>query len=423
MGGSSLTSKKTSRFIQEHVVGLKCRDCGKEFEIAPLYVCDECFGALDIIYDFEKISFSKSDLKSRENTLWRYKEFLPFEAPEYVSEIKAGFTPLIRAKLLAKKLGLKELYIKNDCVNPTYSFKDRPAALGVTAALSFGMKSVGCASTGNLASATAAYAARVGLPCYIIIPNGIEVSKISQAQSYGAKIVAVEGTYDDANRLATQAAELFNIGMVNINLRPYYVEGSKTLALEVAEQLNWEAPDVFIVPTASGAMFNAICRGFEQLLELGLINHLPKKPVVAQASGCNPISKAFKEGRDYIEVIENPNTIAHSLAIGNPGDGVYVLRRLKQGGLAEDVSDQEIIEGIKLLAQNEGIYAEPAGGVAIAVLKKLVEEGKIQEDERVVCYVTGSGLKTPETLKGKVEEPILIKPQVKYLESILTWQK
>jgi threonine synthase len=414
-----LVVSKLEKFAGVYASHLKCRDCSKEYEFSPMYICQECFGALDVIYDLDKINLNKNDFKSRENSMWRYEELLPFKAIEEIRGLKAGFTPLIKADRLAKKLGLKKLYIKNDCVNPTYSFKDRPAGLGVMAAIAFGMKAVGCASTGNLASATAAYASRVGLPCYIFIPDGIEYAKIYQAQTYGAKIIKVEGTYDDANRIATQAAEFFNIGMVNINLRPFYVEGSKTLAFEVAEQLNWETPDVIIVPTASGALFNAACRGFEQLYKIGLINKLPEKPVVAQAEGSNPISRAFKEGKDYIEIIENPKTIAHSLAIGNPGDGIYVLRRLKQRGLAEDANDEEIIEGIRLLAECEGIYAEPAGGAVIAVLKKLVENGKIKEDEKVVCLITGNGLKAPEALKGKLEEPILIKPQIKYLEKWL----
>jgi threonine synthase len=410
---------KFKNHISKYALYLKCRDCGKEFEFKPMYICDECFGALDVVYDLERIELNKDELRDREDVMWKYEELLPFKPIEEIYLLKVGFTPLIKAKRLARKLGLKELYIKNDCLNPTYSFKDRPAALGATAAISFRMKALGCASTGNLASATAAYAARLGLPCYIFVPNGIEYAKISQAQTYGAKIIMVEGTYDDANRLAMQAAELFNIGMVNINLRPYYVEGSKTLAFEIAEQLNWEVPDVIIVPTASGALFNAICRGFEQLLKIGLIKELPEKPVVAQAEGSNPISKAFKEGKEHIEIIEYPKTIAHSLAIGNPGDGIYALKRLKQRGVAEDANDEEILEGMKLLAECEGIYAEPAGGVVIAVLKKLVEAGKIKEDEKVVCLITGSGLKAPEALKCKLEEPILIKPQIKYLEKWL----
>jgi threonine synthase len=408
-----------SNLINQNVLGLKCRDCGKFFEIGNNYVCDECFGALDVLYNEEKIRFNKETVVFRESTLWRYKELLPFEPPEVILGIKAGFTPLIKSIRLAQYLGLKELYLKNDCVNPTYSFKDRPAALGVTAAIVFGMKYVGCASTGNLASATAAYAARANLPCLIFIPYNTEKAKIFQVQSYGARIIAVEGTYDDANRIASQAADIYHIGIVNINLRPYYVEGSKTLAYEVAEQLGWQAPDVFIVPTASGAMFNAICRGFEQLYNIDLIKRLPSKPVVAQAQGCNPIVDAFKKNKDYVDVIEKPNTIALSLAIGNPGDGTYVIRRLKEKGIAEDANDDEIIEGIKLLAKFEGIYCEPAGGVAIAVLKKLVEQGKIEKDEKVVCYITGNGLKTPEAIANSLPDPILIKPNISYLEKVI----
>jgi len=417
----SISMQKTSLELNKskNVIGLKCRDCGKLFDLILSHACDECLGALDVVYDYERIEINKEIIAGREKNMWRYRELLPFEPIEEIFNFGAGFTPLIKAKKLGEKIGIRELYIKNDSVNPTYSFKDRPAAVGVNAAINFGLKIVGCASTGNLASATAAYAARVGLECLIFIPANIEKAKVIQALSYGAKLVLVDGTYDDVNRLVSQAADLYNIGIVNVNLRPFYVEGSKTLAFEVAEQLNWEAPDAFIVPTASGAMFNSICRGFEELRDLGLVNEIPSKPIVAQAKGCNPITKAFKNNSDIIEAIENPKTIAHSLAIGNPGDGIYVLRRLKKKGLAEDASDEEIIEGIKLLAKYEGIFTEPAGGVAIAVLKKLVEEGKIDKDERVVCYITGNGLKAPDAIKDELKTPFFIKPTLKDLERVI----
>ncbi len=402
-----------------NIKGLACRDCGKFFEISLNHACDECFGALDVIYDFEKAKPSKDRIALREKNMWRYRELLPFDPVDAIYDIQAGYTPLIKAKKLGEKLGLKELYIKNDSVNPTFSFKDRPAAVGVNAAIHFGLDTVGCASTGNLASATAAYAARAGLNCLVFVPANTERTKVAQARAYGAKLIEVDGTYDDVNRLVSQAADLYNIGVVNVNLRPYYVEGSKTLAFEVAEQMNWEAPDAFIVPTASGAMFNAICRGFEELRQLNLINEEPSNPIVAQAEGCNPIVKAFKKNSDHIEVIEKPKTIALSLAIGNPGDGVYVLKRLKKKGFAEDASDDEIVEGICLLAKYEGIFTEPAGGVVIAVLKKLVDEGKIDRSDKVVCYITGNGLKTSEVISDKLESVTLIKPNLKELERVI----
>ncbi|MEM3684771.1 MAG: threonine synthase [Conexivisphaerales archaeon] len=401
------------------IIGLRCRECKKEFSPSIRYVCDDCFGALDVIYDYDSIHLTKDLLRSRENNMWRYKELLPVEPQDSLYSFHSGWTPLIKASKLAKALDLNNLYIKNDSVNPTFSFKDRPAALGVAAALNFGLEAVGCASTGNLAAATAAYAARAGLPCYVVIPSSIEQSKISQAQAYGATIIAVEGTYDDSNRLAAQAGEYYNIGMVNINLRPYYVEGSKTLAFEVAEQLGWDVPDTIVVPTASGAMLNAICRGFEELMKIGFVRNTPATIVAAQASGCNPISRAYKEGKDVIMPIQQPDTIAKSLAIGDPGDGIYVLRRLRNNGLAEDADDDEIIEGCRLLAQTEGIFTEPAGGVAIAVLKKLVEQGKIGKDDKIVCYITGNGLKAPDVLQSILPRPIVVKPELKALSSIL----
>ncbi len=323
-----------------------------------------------------------------------------------------------KANALARALGLKEVYVKDDTVNPTYSFKDRPATVAVSKAVEFGSKAVGCASTGNLAAATAAHAAKAGLPCYIFIPASIELNKIVQATAYGANIIAVKGTYDDANVLAAQAAEIYDWALVNINIRPYYVEGSKTLAFETCEQLDWSPPDHVIVPVASGALLGAIRRGFDEFRKLGLIENSKIRVTGAQPHGCSPVVDAFKSNSDEISPVEQPDTIAKSLAVGNPGDGLYAVRNIREtGGVAESVTNEEIVEAIKLLAKTEGIFTEPAGGVTIAVLKKLVESGVVSTDEKIVCYVTGNGLKSPESILEHVPKPVEIEPS---LESLTT---
>ncbi len=390
---------------------LRCRECGKEYEPQFRYVCEECFGPLDVTYR-ELSAINRHTFESREKTYWRYFELLPIADKSNIVSLNAGLTPLQNADKLGEKLGLKNLFIKNDSVNPTFSFKDRPAGVAVSRAKETKLKAVGCASTGNLAAATAAHAAKAGLPCYIFAPSDIEHVKIAQALSYGAEFVAVEGTYDDANRIASIIGDKKGIGVVNINMRPYYVEGSKTLAYEVAEQLGWRVPDSLIIPVGSGAMLNAICKGFEELHALGLIDS-PKdmKVIAAQPHGCAPVVDAWKRNSDEVIPVERPETIAKSLAIGDPGDGIYVLKRLKQyNGFAEEANDQEIADGIMLLAQTEGIFTEPAGGVSVAVLRKLVEEGRIQKDEHTVCYVTGNGLKATEAIIGLLPKLNAVKP-------------
>ncbi len=386
---------------------LQCRDCKKEYDSTFRYVCDECFGPLDVKYQFPTIS--KNIFTSREPTYWRYFELLPIQNKTNIVSIDAGMTPLVKAEKLGKKLGLNNLYIKNDSVNPTFSFKDRPAGVAVSKAKEFGLSAVGCASTGNLASATAAHAAKGGFPCYVFAPSDIEHAKIAQALAYGSKFIAVDGTYDDANRIAAQIGDSKGIGIVNINMRSYYVEGSKTLAYEVAEQLGWQVPDQLIIPVGSGAMLNAICKGFEELQSVSLLNEISGIHVhAAQPHGCAPIVDAFKKNSNEVIPVENPDTIAKSLAIGDPGDGRYVLKRLKQyRGYAEESNNNEILDAILLLAQTEGIFTEPAGGVSVAVLKKMVEDGKIDKNDTTICYVTGNGLKATESLME-----VLTKPQV-----------
>ncbi|HET8720324.1 MAG TPA: threonine synthase [Candidatus Nitrosotenuis sp.] len=390
-------------------IALQCRECKKEYESTFKYICDECFGPLDVKYDFPPIS--KNTFAGREHTYWRYFELLPIQEKSNIVSIHAGMTPLVKAEKLGKKLGLNNLYVKNDSVNPTFSFKDRPAGIAVSKAKEFGLSAVGCASTGNLASATAAHAAKGGFPCYVFAPSDIEHAKIAQALSYGSKFIAVNGTYDDANRIAAQIGDSKGIGIVNINMRSYYVEGSKTLAYEVAEQLGWQVPDQLIVPVGSGAMLNAICKGFEELQSVSLLNDVSGMHMIAaQPHGCAPIVDAFKKNSNEVIPVENPDTIAKSLAIGDPGDGRYVLKRLKQyNGFAEESNNKEILDAILLLAQTEGIFTEPAGGVSVAVLKKMVDEGKIDKNDTTICYVTGNGLKATESLMEVLTKPEVIR--------------
>jgi len=398
---------------------LQCRECKKEYDPTFKYICDECFGPLDVHYDFPSIT--KDVFASREQTYWRYFEMLPIIDKSNIVSINAGMTPLVRAEKLGKKIGLNNLYIKNDSVNPTFSFKDRPAGVAISKAKEFGLSSVGCASTGNLASATAAHAAKADFPCYIFAPSDIEHAKIAQALSYGANYIAVDGTYDDANRIAAQIGDSKGVGIVNINMRSYYVEGSKTLAYEVAEQLDWKVPDQLIVPTGSGAMLNAICKGFEELETVSLIDKVSKMHMnCAQPHGCAPIVNAFKNNSDDVIPVENPDTVAKSLAIGDPGDGRYVLKRLKQyNGIAQESNNKETLDAILLLAKTEGIFTEPAGGVSVAVLKKMVEDGQIDKDETTVCYVTGNGLKATESIMEVLSRPEVMQPDVAKISAVV----
>ncbi|MEM2855477.1 MAG: threonine synthase [Candidatus Nitrosocaldaceae archaeon] len=398
---------------------LRCRECKREYEPSMRYICEDCFGPLDVIYTSTKIN--RNTFANREKNYWRYIELLPIENNSNIVNLNAGFTPLHKADRLGEVLGLKNLYIKNDSVNTSFSFKDRPAGVAISKAKEFRLKHVGCASTGNLASATAAHAAKANLPCYIFAPSNIEEAKIAQALAYGAHFIAINGTYDDANRVAAQIGDTKGIGIVNINMRPYYVEGSKTLAFEVIEQLSYQVPDHLIIPVASGAMLNAICKGFEEFQELGLIDDISNMHITAaQGKGCAPVVDAYKKKSDEIVPVEHPNTIAKSLAIGEPGDGLYVLRRLKQfNGFAEDPDDNEIIDAILLLAKTEGIFTEPAGGVSIASLKRLVENGSIDKDQMVVCYVTGNGLKTVEAITHIIPKVNIVKPDIEVIVNMI----
>jgi len=398
---------------------LQCRECKKEYDPTFKYICDECFGPLDVHYNFP--SLTKNTFVNREQTYWRYFELLPITDKSNIVSINAGMTPLVKAEKLGKEIGLNNLYIKNDSVNPTFSFKDRPAGVAVSKAKEFGLGSVGCASTGNLAAATAAHAAKGNFPCYIFAPSDIEHAKTTQALSYGANYIAVDGTYDDANRIAAQIGDSKGVGIVNINMRSYYVEGSKTLAYEVAEQLDWKVPDQLIVPTGSGAMLNAICKGFEELETVSLVNNVSGMHMnCAQAHGCAPIVDAFKNNSDDVIPVEEPDTVAKSLAIGDPGDGRYVLKRLKQyNGIAQESNNKEILDAILLLAKTEGIFTEPAGGVSIAVLKKMIDDGRIDKDETTVCYVTGNGLKATESIMQVLTKPEVMQADVAKISAVV----
>ncbi len=377
-------------------IELRCRECAATYPAEPRSICEECFGPLEVSYP--KASVTREEIASGPPTLWRYRALLP--APEGVElvDLGAGFTPLRRARRLGEALGIHELYVKDDTRNPTGSFKDRVVSVAVTAAKAFGYDTIGCASTGNLANATAAAAAFAGLGCYVFIPHDLERAKVVATAAFGANVIAVEGTYDDVNRLVTEATEELPWAFVNVNVRAYYAEGSKTLGFEVAEQLGWSLPDHVVVPVASGALMTRIHKGFRQLVDLELVAEHPVRVSGAQGAGCAPVAEAFARGDDRIEPVR-PTGIAKSLAIGNPADGYYASKLAREtGGAVESVTDEEIVAGIRLLAETEGIFAETAGGVTIATLRKLREQGVVREDERTVAYVTGNGFKTIEAL-------------------------
>lgn len=397
---------------------LKCRECGKEYPLAARYVCEYCFGPLEVAYDYAKIKklVSREKIESRPRTMWRYAEYLPADASDPVS-IDEGYTPLVRAHNLGKALGIKELYVKNDCANPTHSFKDRVVSVAVTKARELGFDTVSCASTGNLANAVSAYGAKAGMKRYVFIPANLETGKVVASNVYEPNLVKVEGNYDEVNRLCSEIAGRYPWAFVNINVRPYYAEGSKTLGFEVAEQLGWKAPDHVVVPMASGSMLTKIWKALKEFEKTGILDSVHTRVSGAQAAGCSPISTAWLEGTDTFRPVK-PDTIAKSLAIGNPADGYYALQTIKEsGGAAEKATDAEIVEGIKLLASTEGIFAETAGGVTIACLKKLVESGKVKKNEVTVAYITGTGLKTQEALHGHMKEIVTIKPNLASFEA------
>ena len=400
---------------------LKCRECGREYPLAATHVCEFDFGPLEVAYDYDRIkkSLTKAAIQSRPNSMWRYRELLPVAGEPTVGK-QVGFTPLVRADRLAKALGIRELWIKNDTVNyPTLSFKDRVVSVALSRSVELGFKTVACASTGNLANSVAANAASAGLKSYVFIPADLEQGKIVNSLVYGANVITIKGHCDEVNRLCAEIAGKFGWAFVNVNMRPYYAEGSKSMGYEIMEQLGWNIPQHTVVPMASGSLLTKIQKSYQEFTKLGLVSESAYSIHGAQATGCSPISVAQKAGLDFFKPVK-PNTIAKSLAIGTPADGFYALRVMKEtGGAADDVTDDEIREGIRMLAENEGIFAETAGGVTTAVAKKLIASGKIPANDSAVLCITGNGLKTLDAVVGHVGKTREIKPSLREFEAIL----
>jgi threonine synthase len=406
---------------------LRCRECHKSWGNQPKSICEDCFSPLEVFYDYDSVrgKFTRERIAQGPPSMWRYADLLPLPQG-YEPTIPAGFTPLLEAPRLSRRLGAKHknLFLKNDAVClPSLSFKDRVVAVALANARSFGFDTVACSSTGNLANSVAAQAARNGFKSWIFIPADLEPAKIIGTQVFGAKLVRIAGSYDQVNRLCSQIADERHWGFVNVNLRPYYAEGSKTVGFEIAEQLGWKLPDNIVCPMAGGSLIGKIKKAFDELIELGLVEPKQVKFFGAQATGCSPISTAVKAGNSEIEP-QKPATIARSLAIGNPADGHYAIKVItKSGGWSEDVSDPQVVEGIQLLAETEGVFTETAGGVTVSCARKLYESGRIREDETTVLCITGNGLKTTDVLQGKYEEEDAISPKLaefnKYLERAL----
>jgi threonine synthase len=402
------------------VRGLQCRECGQDYPKEPLHVCETCFGPLEIVYDYAAIgkNISREKIAARDKNLWRYRELLPIDGEPQVG-MYSGYTPLVKAHQLADALGVKELYIKDDSVNhPTFSYKDRVVSVAVSKAIEFGFDTVACASTGHLANSVAAHAAKAGLNCYVFVPDGLEQGKIIGSAIYGPKTIAIEGNYDDVNRLCSEIGDKYGWAFVNVNLRPYYSEGAKTYAYEVAEQLGWKLPKHIVVASAGGTILPKLAKAFKELVEVGLVQDTGCKIYSAQAAGCAPIINALHKGTDLISPVK-PNTIASSIAIGNPADGYYVVHAVKDsGGWGDSVTDDEIVDGIKLLARTEGIFTEPAGGTEVAVTRKLIQKGRIPRDESIVISITGNGYKTLEAVSRRVEQPYTIKAALENFDQL-----
>jgi len=401
---------------------LKCRECGSLYPKEAIHICEFDFGPLEAAYDYDLIAkhINRKVIESRPQTMWRYRELLPIDGNPTVGE-QVGFTPLVRADRLAKHLGVDELYIKNDTVNyPTLSFKDRVVSVALSRAKELGFKVVACASTGNLASSVAANAAAAGLTSYVLIPANLEKSKIVGSLVYGTQVIGIEGAYDQVNRLCSEIAGKYGWGFVNVNLRPYYAEGSKSMGFEIAEQLGWKLPKHTVIPMASGSLLTKIHKAYKEFIRVGILDEQPFSVHGAQASGCSPISEAHKKHSDIVKPVPNPNTIVKSLAIGTPADGYYAIRSMTEtGGSAEDCSDEEVIRGIRDLAEYAGIFSETAGGVTVACARKLIDTGKIPRNESIVLCITGHGLKTQEAIHGHVGEPRIINPSLREFEALI----
>lgn len=402
------------------VTGMKCRECGESYPVGPHHVCEFCFGPLEVHYDYDAIAsaLDRKTIEARPPNVWRYRELLPVDSEPRIG-LHSGYTPLVKADRLAGVLGVKELYVKDDSVNhPTFSYKDRVVSVAISKAIELGFDTVSCASTGNLANSVAAHAARAGLRCFIFIPDNLERGKVIGSTIYNPIPVAITGNYDDVNRLCTEIADKYRWAFVNINLRPFYTEGAKTYGFEVAEQLGWKLPKHIVVPTAGGTILPKVARAFEELVRVGLVKDSPWKIYSAQAAGSAPVVNALHRESDLIEPVK-PATIAKSIAIGNPADGYYVLKAVrKSGGWGEKVTDDEIVAGIKLLAETEGIFTEPAGGTTVAVTKKLIETGRIPRDESIVISITGNGYKTLEAVVNDVVEPSVINARLSEFDAL-----
>jgi threonine synthase len=405
------------------VLGLRCRECARDYPKEALHVCEFCFGPLEVAYDYKLIAerLTREAIARRAPNLWRYRELLPLDQPPTVG-LDAGFTPLIRARNLGRALGHSDLWVKNDAVcHPTLSFKDRVVSVALSKARELGFDTVACASTGNLANSTAANAAQAGLRCFVLIPRDLEAGKVLGTTVYGARVIGIDGTYDDVNRLCSEIAGRHPWAFVNVNIRPYYAEGSKTFGFEIQEQLGWRAPAHVVVPMASGSLLTKIAKSIDEFQKLGFVEPArPTRLYGAQASGCSPIADAVIAGRDAIKPVKQPKTIAKSLAIGNPADGPYAAQAIRaSGGAAAAVSDDEILDAIQLLGETEGIFTETAGGVTLAAARKLIADGKLPRDETTVLCITGNGLKTQEPLQERARPLQVIAPRIEEFEKII----
>lgn len=404
-----------------YVQGLKCKECGHRVPVSPVHVCEQCFGPYEVEYDYSRMKgkVTRESIARGPKSLWRYKDLLPISgAPK--AGLYSGMTPLKKAERLGKELGCKSLYIKDDSCNyPTYSYKERVVAVSITKAIEFGFDTVGCASTGNLANSTAAHAAQAGIRCFVMIPHDLEQGKVLGSLIFGPTMVRIRGNYDDVNRLCTEIADKYGWAIVNVNLRPYYTEGAKTYGFEIAEQLGWELPQHTIVPTAGGTILPKIYKAYKELIELGLVQDNKPRIYSAQAAGCNPVVTAIQKGVDIIEP-QKPNTIAKSIAIGNPADGYYAYQVVTEsGGWGESATDREIVDAIKLLGKLEGIWTEPAGGTTLAAAIKLIEQGRIPREESIVISITGNGLKTQEVVVNDLQYPTVIEAKMSDFDRFL----
>ena len=410
--------------MKSYLIDLSCRECGARYPAGARSTCAECFGPLDPTYDFEaiRVEVTRAAIEAGPRSLWRYQALLP-AAHDQAVDLGDGLTPLRHAVRLGAELGLPNLYLKDETRNPTHSFKDRVVSVALTKAREFGYDTVACASTGNLAHAVAAHAAAAGMRAVALVPIGLESAKLVAASVYGAHVIEVDGTYDEVNRLCGEAAGEYLWAVVNVNLRPYYAEGSKTIAFETGEQLGWRTPDHVVIPVASGALLTRAARGFREMVEAGLLDEGPRVRVSgAQPAGCSPVATAFETGLEEVRPVRYPETVAMSLAIGDPADGYYALREVRDsGGAVAAASDEETIEAVGLLARTEGIFTETAGGVTIAALSRLAAKGIVRPDETVVAYVTGDGLKTLEAFGGRFRPEATISPKLEALAEAVAW--